>query len=71
MRSSCHFKSFSTSERLNGVVVIHEGFGRDLATLLNVDKQRIREIRNWTHDPRPAPSASAAFRSRHGWDPMK
>ena len=53
----------------DGVVVIHEGFGRDLATLLNVDKQRIREIRNWTHVPRPSPAASAEFRSRHGWRP--
>jgi colanic acid biosynthesis glycosyl transferase WcaI len=51
----------------DGVSVIHTGFMKDLVQQLQVEKRRIRVIRNWTHVSPPEPSASAAFRNAHGW----
>jgi colanic acid biosynthesis glycosyl transferase WcaI len=56
-----------TMRLADGVAVIHPGFTTDLVDHLGVDKQRIRETRNWTHVDPPDPSASAAFRSEHRW----
>ena len=49
------------------VSVIHAGFAEDLSGNPDVDKRRIRGIRNWTHVSQPDESASAAFRRAHGW----
>lgn len=51
----------------DGVAVIHDGFTADLVNNLGVDRDRIREIRNWNHVEPPDPAASASFRSAHGW----
>lgn len=51
----------------DSVAVIHEGFRADLVDALHVEKDRIRELRNWTHVPPPDAAASVAFRARHGW----
>lgn len=51
----------------DGISVIHEGFARDLADDFGVEKNRMREIRNWTHVDTADQAASAAFRATHGW----
>lgn len=51
----------------DGVAVIHVGFMNDLVEQLGVERQRIREIRNWNHVDSPDSSASVAFRQEHGW----
>jgi len=52
------------------VVVIHERFGRYLATELGVDPEKLSVIRNWCHidDPPSAPLRSrTAMRRQLGW----
>jgi colanic acid biosynthesis glycosyl transferase WcaI len=51
----------------DSVAVIHAGFATDVNEHLNVDRRRIREIRNWTHVGPPDPSSSVAFRTARGW----
>ncbi|WP_457143599.1 glycosyltransferase family 4 protein [Mycobacterium sp. URHB0021] len=53
----------------DGVGVIHGGFTADLVDHLGVDRQKVREVKNWTHITAPDPCASAAFRHAHGWSP--
>jgi colanic acid biosynthesis glycosyl transferase WcaI len=57
----------ATLRMADGVSVIHTGFAEDLAEYLHVDRQQIREIRNWTHVAQPDTASSAAFRKAHNW----
>jgi len=59
----------ATLRMADGVSVIHSGFGADIADNLNVDRDKIRVIRNWTHIEEPVPAASDAFRRARGWSP--
>jgi glycosyltransferase involved in cell wall biosynthesis len=51
----------------DGVAVIHAGFTAALVVDLGLERQRIREIRNWNHVDPPDPAASVAFRNAHSW----
>jgi len=51
----------------DGVSVIHSTFAQDLVSDLNVDGNRIRHIRNWTHVGSPDRTASTKFRKARGW----
>jgi colanic acid biosynthesis glycosyl transferase WcaI len=57
----------STLRLVDGISVIHDGFGADIADNLHVDRSGIRVIRNWTHVAEPNALASKAFRAARGW----
>lgn len=57
----------ATLRLADGVSVIHSGFRADIADNLNVNRDKIRVIRNWTHITEPDAAASRAFRAAHGW----
>jgi glycosyltransferase involved in cell wall biosynthesis len=58
-----------TMRLADGVSVIHAGFSRDLVEDFDINMDRIRVNRNWTHVRPPDKAASAAFRMAHGWAP--
>lgn len=51
------------------VVVIHERWKHEIASQFNLQDERVRTIRNWTHVEMPDDLDRAALRARLGWRP--
>ena len=57
----------ATLRLADSVAVIHEGFAEDLITNHGLPRDRVREIRNWTHVGAAGVDERSSFRRRHSW----
>ncbi|WP_311052286.1 glycosyltransferase family 4 protein [Rhodococcus qingshengii] len=57
--------------KTDGIAVVHERFGSNVANKMGISEDKIRIIRNWTHLPKTVQQDRKLSRSERGWKDNK